>query len=122
MAGLAVQEKDSLVGLHQEAEAGQLGDDLAVLAGVMAESRVIGKDVLAATLGEDDADRAVLEQQAGLRVLDKEDKPIPGLYTAGDCCRGLLVTDESKGKFGEMPWAMASGYLVGMEAAKYIVD
>jgi len=55
-----------------------------------------------------------------LRVLDKDNKPIPGLYTAGDCCRGLLVTDESKGKFGEMPWAMASGYLVGMEAAKYI--
>ena len=55
-----------------------------------------------------------------LRVLDTENKPIPGLYTAGDCCRGLLLMDESKGKFGEMPWAMASGYLTGIEAAGYI--
>jgi succinate dehydrogenase/fumarate reductase flavoprotein subunit len=57
-----------------------------------------------------------------LRVLDKNNNPIPGLYTAGDCCRGLLLVDETHGKFGEMPWAMASGYLVGTEAAKYISE
>jgi fumarate reductase flavoprotein subunit len=55
-----------------------------------------------------------------LRVLDTKNKPIPGLYTAGDCCRGLLLLDETHGKFGEMPWAMASGYLAGIEAARYI--
>jgi len=55
-----------------------------------------------------------------LRVLSTKNKPIPGLYTAGDCCRGLLLTDESKGKFGEMPWAMASGYVVGKEVAGYL--
>lgn len=55
-----------------------------------------------------------------LRVLNKEGKPIKGIYTAGDCCKGLLKKDDNGGKFGEMPWAMASGYMAGCEAAEFI--
>ncbi len=55
-----------------------------------------------------------------LRVLDKNNRPFEGLYTVGDCCKGLIKTDDAGGKFGEMPWAMASGYLAGYEAAAYL--
>lgn len=41
-----------------------------------------------------------------LRVIDNKDKPIAGLYTAGDCCCGLLLVEESTGEFGQMTWAM----------------
>ncbi|NTV88890.1 MAG: FAD-dependent oxidoreductase [Clostridiales bacterium] len=55
-----------------------------------------------------------------LRVTDKTGKPFKGLYAIGDCCKGLLKTDDAGGKFGEMPWAMASGYMAGQEAAEYL--
>lgn len=55
------------------------------------------------------------------RVLNSGGSPFAGLYAAGDCCRGLLKADESDGKFGEMPWAMASGYLVAEEMAAYTI-
>lgn len=54
-----------------------------------------------------------------LRVLDTQGKPFPGLYTAGDCCRGLLKPSDEGGKFGEMGWAMASGFLAAQEMADY---
>ena len=54
-----------------------------------------------------------------LRVLDKAGKPFPGLYAAGDCCRGLIKSDDRGGKFGEMGWAMASGFLAAQEMAGY---
>lgn len=54
-----------------------------------------------------------------LRVLSKDGKPFPGLYTAGDCCRGLIKPDDNGGKFGEMGWAMASGFLAAQEMADY---
>ena len=57
-----------------------------------------------------------------LRVLDRSGKPFPGLYTAGDCCRGLLKESDEGGKFGEMGWAMASGFLAAQEMAGYLDD
>ena len=54
-----------------------------------------------------------------LRVLDRNGKPFPGLYAAGDCCRGLLKESDEGGKFGEMGWAMASGFLAAQEMAGY---
>ena len=54
-----------------------------------------------------------------LRVLDQNGKPFPGLYAAGDCCRGLLKESDEGGKFGEMGWAMASGFLAAQEMAGY---
>lgn len=57
---------------------------------------------------------------SGLRVLKKDGDPIPGLYAVGDSARGLFLPDDSGGKFGEMPWAMASGFLAGGYAGAYI--
>lgn len=54
-----------------------------------------------------------------LRVSKEDGSPFLGFYTAGDCCKGLLKTDESDGKFGELPWAMASGFLVAEEMESY---
>jgi fumarate reductase flavoprotein subunit len=54
-----------------------------------------------------------------LRVLKADGTPIPGLYTAGDCCRGLLKTSDEGGKFGEMGWAMASGFIAAEEMVGY---
>lgn len=54
-----------------------------------------------------------------LRVLDTQGRPFPGLYAAGDCCRGLLKEEDEGGKFGEMGWAMASGFLAAQEMADY---
>lgn len=55
-----------------------------------------------------------------LRVLKADKTPFIGLYTAGDTCRGLLKEDDHGGKFGEMGWAVASGYLAGQEMADFI--
>ena len=54
-----------------------------------------------------------------LRVLNRANEPFQGLYAAGDCCRGLLKEDDEGGKFGEMGWAMASGFLAAQEMADY---
>lgn len=54
-----------------------------------------------------------------LRLVRADGKPFQGIYVAGDTCRGVLKHDDEGGKFGEMPWAMASGYLVGQEMADY---
>lgn len=54
-----------------------------------------------------------------LRVLRADGSPFNGIYTAGDCCKGLLKTSDDGGKFGEMPWAMASGYLSAFEMAEF---
>jgi succinate dehydrogenase/fumarate reductase flavoprotein subunit len=56
-----------------------------------------------------------------LRVLRRDGSPIPGLYTAGDCCRGLIKPDDHGGKFGEMGWAMASGFIAAEEMESYIM-
>ena len=55
-----------------------------------------------------------------LEVVRKDGSPIRGLWAVGDACRGLFLKDDSGGKFGEMPWAMASGFLAGGYAAKQI--
>ena len=57
---------------------------------------------------------------AHLRVLRTDGTPFSGLYAAGDCCRGLLKREDEGGKFGEMAWAMASGYMAGQELAGYL--
>jgi fumarate reductase flavoprotein subunit len=54
-----------------------------------------------------------------LRLVNRKDQPFRGIYLAGDCCRGVLKWDDQRTKFGEMPWAMASGYLAGAEMAAY---
>lgn len=56
-----------------------------------------------------------------LTVLKTDGSRIPGLYAVGDSCRGLFLKDDSGGKFGEMPWAMASGFMAGNLAADYIL-
>ncbi len=56
---------------------------------------------------------------SGLRVLRTDESAIPGLYAVGDSARGLFLPDDSGGKFGEMPWAMASGFLAGKYAAEF---
>lgn len=55
-----------------------------------------------------------------LRVVKAEGGTFDGLFIAGDSCRGLFRPSDANGKFGEMPWAMASGYLAGKYAAEYI--
>jgi fumarate reductase flavoprotein subunit len=55
-----------------------------------------------------------------LRVLRQDGTPFSGLFAVGDCCRGLLKVDDNGGKFGELPWAMASGHIVADEIAEYL--
>jgi thioredoxin reductase len=55
-----------------------------------------------------------------LRVVDKNGKAFPGLYAAGDCCRGLIKSSDEGGKFGEMGWAMASGFIAADEIADFL--
>lgn len=57
-----------------------------------------------------------------LTVLKTDGNRIPGLYAVGDSCRGLFLKDDSGGKFGEMPWAMASGFMAGNYAAEALRD
>ena len=54
-----------------------------------------------------------------LRMLRADGTPFRGLYMAGDCCRGVLKKDDHCSKFGEMPWAMASGWIAAEEMAAY---
>lgn len=51
-----------------------------------------------------------------LNVVRTDGTTIPGLWAVGDSCRGLFLKDDSGGKFGEMPWAMASGFMAGNAA------
>lgn len=53
-----------------------------------------------------------------LQVLLENGQSVHGLWAVGDACRGLFLKDDSGGKFGEMPWAMASGFLAGNYAAE----
>lgn len=52
-----------------------------------------------------------------LHVVKNDNTVIPGLYAVGDSCRGLFLKSNDNGKFGEMPWAMASGFMAGNYAA-----
>ena len=54
-----------------------------------------------------------------LRMLRADGRPFAGIYMAGDCCRGVLKKNDERSKFGEMPWAMASGWLAAQEMAEY---
>jgi predicted oxidoreductase len=54
-----------------------------------------------------------------LRLVKEDGTPFHGIFVAGDTCRGVLKQDDEGGKFGEMPWAMASGYLVAQSMADY---
>ena len=60
-----------------------------------------------------------IANNTNLNVTRKDGTPFKGLYTAGDCCRGLVVQDFMK-KFGDCAWAMASGYLGAEHAAAYL--
>lgn len=60
-----------------------------------------------------------IANDSSLRVLREDSTLFYGLYITGDCCRGVLKQDDEGGKVGEMPWAMASGYLAGAEMAAY---
>ncbi len=53
-----------------------------------------------------------------LRVVRNDNSVIGGLYAVGDSCRGLFLKRNDNGKFGEMPWAMASGFMAGNYAAE----
>lgn len=55
-----------------------------------------------------------------LRMLKQDGTPFRGIYMAGDCCRGVLKKNDERSKFGEMPWAMASGWLAAGEMAAYL--
>jgi succinate dehydrogenase/fumarate reductase flavoprotein subunit len=55
-----------------------------------------------------------------LNVVRANGTTVAGLYTAGDCCRGLVVPENSMMKFGDCAWAMASGYLCAEHAASYL--
>ena len=55
-----------------------------------------------------------------LRMLRGDGTPFRGIYLAGDCCRGVLKRNDERSKFGEMPWAMASGWLAAQEMAEYL--
>jgi len=55
-----------------------------------------------------------------LQVVRPDGTAFTGLYTAGDCCRGLLKRDDKGGKFGEMAWAVASGYMAAEEMADFL--
>lgn len=55
-----------------------------------------------------------------LRMLRSDGSPFSGLYLAGDCCCGVLKHNDERSKFGEMPWAMASGWLAAQEMAEYL--
>ena len=54
-----------------------------------------------------------------LRLVRADGTPFQGIYVVGDACRGVLKYDDEGGKFGEMPWAMASDYLAAEEMARY---
>ena len=54
-----------------------------------------------------------------LRLVREDGQPFKGIYVAGDTCRGVLKHNDEGGKFGEMPWAMASGFLAAAEMAQY---
>ena len=60
-----------------------------------------------------------LVNDSNLRVLKQDGTAFIGLYAAGDCCRGLLKEDDQGGKFGEMGWALASGYLAAEEMSSF---
>lgn len=55
-----------------------------------------------------------------LRLLHQDGTPFHGVYLAGDCCTGVLKHNDERSKFGEMPWAMASGWLSAIEMADYL--
>lgn len=59
-----------------------------------------------------------IDNDEQLRVLRADGAAFSGLYIAGDSCRGVLKKDDIGGKFGEMPWAMASGFIAAEEMAK----
>lgn len=62
-----------------------------------------------------------VDNDDNLRVMKEDGTPIPGLYAVGDCCRGLIKTSDKGGKFGELPWALASGFLAADEIADYLI-
>lgn len=53
---------------------------------------------------------------SGLRVLDREDKPIPGLYAAGSVGQGGMLLD---GHGHHIGWAFTSGRIAGRQASAF---
>lgn len=53
---------------------------------------------------------------SGLRVLDREDKPIPGLYAAGSVGQGGMLLD---GHGHHIAWAFTSGRIAGRQASAF---
>ncbi len=49
-----------------------------------------------------------------LNVVDKSDKPIPGLFAAGEIVGGAMGDDSPPG--GNMAWALTSGKLAAESA------
>ena len=62
----------------------------------------------------------LLEEAGAIIKVDENGTPFEGVYLAGDCCTGVLKHDDERSKFGEMPWAMASGWLSAGEMAEYL--
>jgi fumarate reductase flavoprotein subunit len=52
-----------------------------------------------------------------LRILDRERRPIPGLFAAGSVSSGWIGSDENH--FGTpLSWAISSGRVAGLAAAR----
>ena len=53
------------------------------------------------------------------RVLDEQQRPIPGLYSGGDCCAGEVFGNPPIGGIGWSTLSFAEGFVCGDEAAAF---
>lgn len=73
------------------------------------------------------------ENSMGGMVIDKntsvlkDGQPIPGLFASGDTTRGIMIPGDIgvqyiEGVFTALTYAFNSGYISGMEAAKFAMN
>ncbi len=55
-----------------------------------------------------------------MEVVDENDRPIKGLYSAGDCMAGEIWGDPPVGGIGEYPQAMSFGFVSADSACEYV--
>lgn len=56
------------------------------------------------------------------RVLDKEGRPIAGLYAGGDCCAGEVFGDPPIGGIGWSTLSFSQGFICGDEASAFVKE
>lgn len=56
------------------------------------------------------------------RVLDTDQRPIPGLYAGGDCCAGEVFGDPPIGGIGWSTLSFSEGFICGDEASAYVKE